>query len=104
MSKKKKSQEQHIKELIAHIMKVLVGAVSLMRGIGLKENLFTLRECLELIKHDKNLNNALINNIGISATDYIKLLDTDAMPELSMNHLSLILNQNLSHRIGVFHR
>ena len=86
-SKKELTQEENLKQLIAYIMQVLIGAISLIKGVGAKENLFTLRECLEHIQHSEELNSSLVKSLGISAEDYIKLIDTNELPSLSMDHL-----------------
>ena len=82
-----KTQEQNMKELITYIMESLIGMIGIMRGLGATNNLFTVREVVEQVKSQSEFRETFVNTLGISADEYIQLLDTDCMPESSMNHL-----------------
>jgi len=68
-------------------METLIGMIGVMRGFASSKDLFTVREVLEKVKRDKNLRETFLDMIGISPDEYIQLLETDSMPESSMNHL-----------------
>lgn len=86
-SKTAKTQEQETKELIVYIMESLVGIIGIIKGVGATNKLYTVRDCVEQIGLDQSYSQAFEKTLGISTAEYIQLLDTNAMPESSMNHL-----------------
>lgn len=86
-SKTSKTQEQETKELIVYIMESLVGIIGIIKGVGATNELYTVRECVEQISLNKTYTQAFEKTLGISPVEYIELLNTNSMPESSMNHL-----------------
>lgn len=82
-----KTQEQETKELIVYIMESLVGIIGIIKGIGATNGLYTVRDCVERISLNKTYTQAFEKTLGISPVEYIELLNTNSMPESSMNHL-----------------
>jgi hypothetical protein len=86
-NKKTADTIDEMKTMIAYIMKVLIGSIGLMKGIAVKEKVFTVRECLEHISEHNEYALAFKKNVGITPEEYITLLNTDGLPESNMNYL-----------------
>lgn len=86
-NKKTADPIDEMKTMIAYIMKVLIGSIGLMKGIAVKEKVFTVRECLKHISEHNEYALAFKKNVGITPEEYITLLNTDGLPESNMNYL-----------------
>lgn len=68
-------------------MEALVGIVGVMKGVAAEYQLFTVRELVEYVAADHNLSQAFEKNLGITPEEYLTILDTEEIPESSLNHL-----------------
>ena len=82
-----KTQQQEIRDLLIYIMEALVGIIGIMKGVAAEYKLFTVRELVEHVALDPTFSQAFEKNLGITPEEYLTILDTNAIPESSLNHL-----------------
>ena len=82
-----KTQQQEIRDLLIYIMEALVGIIGIMKGVAAEYKLFTVRELVEHVAINPTFSQAFENNLGITPEEYLTILDTNAIPESSLNHL-----------------
>lgn len=90
LPKKEKSDEQKVKEFYVQILESLFGFIVRIKGFAAENNFTTVRQTLEAIVLNPDLNKSMIKDLGISAEEYIMLLGDDehqGLPESNMDYL-----------------
>jgi len=89
-TKQEKNDEKKIQEIYVQILESLFGFVVRIKGYAAENNYTSVRNTLEAISLDPDLNDSMVKDLGITASEYLELLGDDenqGLPESTMNHL-----------------
>ena len=83
-----KSEEQKVKELYVQILQSLIGFTVRIKGYAATREFTSIEQTLQDIKNSKEFNQQMKKTLGISADEYIELLQVeDGLPVNDMNFM-----------------
>jgi hypothetical protein len=83
-----KSEEQKIREVYVQILQTLIGYTVRLKGYAATRNFTSIEQTLQDITNSVEYQEQVINDIGISANEYIELLQVkDGLPINDMNFM-----------------
>ena len=95
-----KSDERKVKEIYVQILESLFGFIIRISGFAAQRNFTTVRNTLEAISLEVNLDKLMQTTIGISADDYIELLDeSNGLPVSTMDYILNSIIAEVNHEL-----
>jgi hypothetical protein len=92
-----KTEEQKIKELYVQIMYSLIGWTDRIKGYAASRGFTTIEQTLESIKQSEQLDSQMAATLGISASEYIELLQVEG--GLPVNDMDFMFNAKISETV-----